>query len=356
MNEIKFSQTTSTFYKSIQAEIKFLLEKKNVLHKAQILLWTKFIFYFSCFIFSYSSLFLFEHTSFISILLNYIAIGISGIFLAFNVAHDACHDTLSKYKRLNNIIFQLTFNLQGTNAYLWKIRHQDSHHLFPNVDGCDADIDNNPFMRLSPQHPLKKHQKFQHIYAFFIYCIYTLHWFFIKDFMYLKKKKLANLNDIKHPIQEWNLFFFWKSLYLYLIIFLPIQFGYSIIHIIYGFLIMQIINSLLFIHTLIITHLCLETEFPQANENGILPYDFFEHQLATSLDYHPTSQVATWFFGGFNAHAAHHLFPNLPHTIYPKITQIIQENVLKYNLKYNQLSFINAIKSHYLYLKKMGQK
>ena len=65
--------------------------------------------------------------------------------------------------------------------------------------------------------------------------------------------------------------------------------------------------------------------------------------------------IASFLFGGFNSHAAHHLFPTLPHTIYPKITPIIVEKAKKYNYTYNVLSLLGAIKSHFKYLKKHGK-
>jgi len=98
----------------------------------------------------------------------------------------------------------------------------------------------------------------------------------------------------------------------------------------------------------------METHFPEIDENGFLPYDYYTHQLATSLDYSPTSKLCNWFLGGFNAHAAHHLYPRLPHTIYPVISELIEEKAKEFNIPYHKLSFTKAIRSHYRYLKMMG--
>ncbi|MFK8103195.1 MAG: fatty acid desaturase [Saprospiraceae bacterium] len=59
-------------------------------------------------------------------------------------------------------------------------------------------------------------------------------------------------------------------------------------------------------------------------------------------------------FGGFNSHAAHHLFPKIPHTLYTEVTPYIQKYAARYNLPYHQLSMLAAIRSHFLYLKKLG--
>ena len=357
MSKIKFSAgSSSVFFKALNEEVEQMFAKTGLLKKRKKLLWYKMVFYFLIHLSSYAILFLAYPHGTIGLLMNYIYIGISGMLLAFNVSHDACHETFSKNKKINYWLYHLSFNMQGTNAYLWKIRHTASHHLFPNVDGCDADIDNNPIIRLSPQHPYKKYQKYQHYYAIVVYCIYTLHWLLFKDIFYFFKKRIANLQNKKHPIYESGLFVFWKLLYLFILIYLPVRVGYSFHVIIPSFILMHVINSLFFIHSLIATHLCMETQFPKTDKDGYLPDDYYVHQMATSLDYCPTNKIYNWFLGGFNSHAAHHLYPKLPHTVYPEISMLIKQKAKEFNVRYNQLSLFDSIKSHYRYLKKMGSK
>src|SRR5690349_14480244 len=261
--------------------------------------------YFILRIAAYCVLYIFTHHSFAGLLTSYLAIGITGILLGFNVSHDACHDAFSKNKTVNHWLYHLSFNLQGTNAFLWQIRHNSSHHVFPNVDGCDADIDNNPFIRLSPQHELKKHHRFQQYYSILVYCMYTLHWLLVKDVLYLFRKRVANIRNDGYPLSQVLLFVGWKLLYVTVLITVPLLLEYQIGDVLLCFLVMHVINSLIFIHTLIATHLSMETQFPKADAGGFLPNDYYAHQLSTCLDYAPTSKLCNFFLGGFNAHAAH---------------------------------------------------
>ncbi len=91
--------------------------------------------------------------------------GISSILTAFNLAHDAAHNALFPSRRLNAAIYFLTFNLQGANAHLWKLRHIGSHHVFPNVEGGDADLDDNGMLRMSAGTPWRPRYRYQHLYA-----------------------------------------------------------------------------------------------------------------------------------------------------------------------------------------------
>ncbi len=355
--KIKFKKKSSEFYQELITETNSILTKTE-LKKAKWLLQFKFAFYFLVFIALYINLFnplLIHH--WVLIYLNYIFLGLFGILLAFNSAHDCVHDTFSHNKKLNQLIYYITFNLQGVNSRLWKKRHIASHHIFPNVDGCDADIDNNPFIRLSENHEKKILHKYQHLYATVLYCLYTLHWIFVKDIIYLSKSELANLKNQTYSFSFITELILLKVFYLsYLIVIPYLLTDIPLLTIITAFLLMHFVISIFFVLTLIISHLTTETEFPKIDSNGFLPYDYYEHQLAVSLDYHPGSKLANWIFGGFNAHSAHHLFPKLPHTTYNLISPTIKSLAIKYKLPYNEMSIVDAIFSHYRYLKKLGQQ
>ncbi len=355
--KIKFRKSNSNFYKELQQQVNTLVTAKTFT-KANRLMIFKFATYSLLCVSLYSSIYVkaVPHNQLI-IVLTYIAYGFTALLLAFNSAHDAVHHTFSKTKWVNDLVFYLTFNLQGTNGRLWRKRHISSHHIFPNVDDCDADFDNNPFIRLSVTHPLKKHHRFQHLYALPIYCLYTLHWIIIKDFIYLRKKKVANISVSGYSFWFWLEVIALKIAYFSWMIFLPAYFStYQFSEILIAFLLMHVVISVFFILTLIISHLTMETAFPVCDEHGFLPTDYYEHQLAVSLDYHPNSKLASWIFGGFNAHAAHHLFPSLPHTVYALITPSIKATAAKYDLKYNEKSIPAAVLSHFNYLKKLGTR
>lgn len=352
---LKFPKDDSGFYEQLKQEVNTLVTH-NRHRNAVKFLWIKLFFYSTLFAISYSLLFIIDYSDHSYLLIgNYSVIGMAGILLAFNASHDAVHNTFSKKKYINHFIYNITFNLQGVSGYLWRIRHKASHHVFPNVDGCDADIDNNALIKLSPTHKHFWWHRYQHIYATFLYVFYTLHWIFIKDFIYLRKKSLANLKNQKHSSYKIISVIVWKLFYLFYMIVAPILFmDYELSHVLVSFFIMHGFISVFFVLTLIISHLCMETKFPTPDKNGVLPYGYHRHQLEVSMDYIPTSVMANWVFGGFNSHSAHHLFSSLPHTLYMKITPLIKEIALQYGYTYNELNLVKAIGSHYCYLKKLG--
>jgi linoleoyl-CoA desaturase len=281
--------------------------------------------------------------------------GASSLLLAINVAHDAAHHALTPFRRANRVIQTLAFTLLGANAYLWQLRHVKSHHNFPNVNGCDVDIDDTSFVRLSPNQPRRRYHRFQHLYAPFMFWLVDIHTVFFQDFVYLFKRRLANMQDIRHPKREYVLFFVCKLAYLSLMLFIPMalidlpwwQIGL-------GWMIMSFIMSTIFISLLIGTHFAEETEFPEVDSDGYLATGWATHALVTSLDWAPESKIANFFVGGANAHAAHHLFPGVCHVHYPALTRIIRQAASEHGIKYNCTGFFGLLRSHFRFLKKMS--
>ncbi|MBL4707367.1 MAG: fatty acid desaturase, partial [Flavobacteriales bacterium] len=106
-------------------------------------------------------------------------VGMAGIGLS--VMHDANHGSASRKKWLNKFL-GFSINFLGGNINNWKAQHNIMHHSFTNIEGHDEDLNPGPVLRFSPHAEKKKMHKYQHIYAWFLYCIMTLSWTFQKDF------------------------------------------------------------------------------------------------------------------------------------------------------------------------------
>jgi linoleoyl-CoA desaturase len=291
------------------------------------------------------------------LLLAALLFGLSGSLTAFNLAHDAAHGALVHGRRLNALIYFVVFNLQGVNASLWKLRHLGSHHVFPNVAGGDADLDDNGFLRLSASTPWRRHYRYQHLYALLLYMLFSLHWIFVYDVQFLFKRSLANLRDIRHDLGEVAGLVLAKLIYIVLMLAVPIAtLDMPWWQVILGFVAMHLVISLVFVYSLICTHFAEETAFPVVDADGFVAGSWATHQLATSLDYCPTSKLANLLLGGFNAHAAHHLFPDVCHVHYVAISRIIRATADELGLRYNVLSYPAAIRSHFRFLRRMGQE
>ncbi|WP_425640016.1 fatty acid desaturase family protein [Algoriphagus yeomjeoni] len=277
------------------------------------------------------------------------------IFIGINVAHDAAHSSISK-KQWMNSSFLLLFDFLGANSYIWKKRHVFSHHIFPNILNADADLKQNPMVRIFPDDEIKGYHRFQFIYAPFLYLLYTINWLFFRDFQDFKKQAIGSLKFRGHEKTEYLKLIFFKIIYVSYILILPLVFssltGWQLL---LGFLLMNFTASITITLALIPSHVAEDSAFPLPDESGQIRTSWSHHQLHTIRDFATSNWFLNFLFGGFNHHLAHHLFPKICHVHYVSITPIIKETAKRLGLPYHyEPSFINAYLSHYKLLKKNG--
>ena len=281
---------------------------------------------------------------------------LSSLLLAINVSHDAAHDALTANRTINKLIHRAIFTVLGPDPYLWRMRHLNSHHSFPNVNGCDIDIDHNAFFRLSPNQPGRRRYRFQHLYAPLVFWFVDIHTIFWQDFAYLFKTRLANMVDIVHPWRAYLAFVLGKLAYIAIVFIAPIALlPLPWWHIVAGYMIASFVASSVFIYLLIGTHFAEETAFPEIDAEGRIDGNWAIHAMRTSLDWNPESRIANAIAGGANAHAAHHLFPRVCHIHYPAISRIIRETAHEFGVVYNEGTLSHAIASHFRFLKRVGR-
>jgi len=276
--------------------------------------------------------------------------------LITNISHEAAHGVLCRSPRLNSLIHSAVFSLSGVNARLWKLRHNAAHHPFPNVPSCDADVDHNPVLKLHPDNRHYAHFRFQHLYAPFAYIVGMLHAVIIQDIIYLRKNKLANLENIQSTWIDIVGFVTAKITYALVWIVLPwVILPYSNGHILFGCFLCSAFMALAFL-PIICTHFCEECSLPSLDETGNLKGSSIAHQLAASMDFSTSSLLARFVYGGLNLHAAHHLYPWVSHAYYPAITQMIKHQTERYGLPYNQQTLCGVLCSHFRLLKTLGER
>ena len=343
------------FYEAVCKRVHTYFDKTGHNKYATKLIVYKGLFFGLLTIGSYVTLLL-QITSPIVSLLLAVCCGLGLLGFLLNVAHDAAHGALTPNKFWNDMLLWGTFNILGVSGYLWKRRHIHSHHMFPNINGCDVDIDDNPVLRFSPNAPYKPWFLFQHMYAPFAYLIVQIHAVFFKDFLHLAKKDLANMHNIKHPPKEFFFFALCKICHIAIFFVIPILAGIPFPYVLLGYLCMSFVNSILFVLFFAGTHFADECIFPIRPEDGNIPLTYAEHAMLASLDWDALDPVSNFLVGGINAHAAHHLFPHVSHVHYPAITKIIAQAAKEYCIPYNQTSFGGMVKSHFQLLYKLRLK
>jgi len=342
------------FFKKMRLEVNETVLKNSTLYVLNIvksvgLLAIFFLSYFCILIFGNSTSLLF---------LFYILCGILMIVLFINAFHDAAHGALFK-KPKHNQWFLYVLELFGSNHWLWMRRHIGLHHAYPNVPDWDVDIKQSDIIRIFPTSPLLDYHKYQHIYMWFIYPLYSLNWIYIRDFKDLFGRKDNYVKKIVETIPKREIYklFAAKIINLSYLLIIPIIFLDHPWYLVFlAWLCMHMSGSALGVVALVSTHVDEDAHFPNTDQDGNLSDTWAVHQMIVTKDFSTESTLANFLYGGFTHHVAHHLFPNVGHTYYPYITPIIKRYAKEYNLPYTAYPFYHAVRSHFRMLKSKGVK
>ncbi|WP_373057608.1 fatty acid desaturase [Zunongwangia sp. H14] len=284
--------------------------------------------------------------------LSYFLLGIFLVLNFLNLVHDAVHEVIFTSAKWMNKIYVYFFDLLGANSYIWKIRHLQLHHAYPNIMNWDSDFEQSPMVRVFPHAEARKMHAYQHIYLPFMYPFYLFNWLVIRDFKDFFSDHAIVRKIVKIPKKEFVKLFLFKGFFFFYLLLLPkMVLGVRWGSILLGFCLMILTASLLSLLVLLSPHANIHSDFPQADESGQMPYNWFEHQLKCTNDVSNDNFFVRFFMGSFNYHIAHHLFPNVHHVYYPEITKSIKDFALANNLPYRQQTLWQSLKGHYDLLK-----
>jgi linoleoyl-CoA desaturase len=208
---LKFiNKEKSTFLSALKTRVDNYFTEKKVSRHANGFMVFKTVFFISIAIGLYISII----ASVFPPLLLLVAAILLGMTMAFNVCHDALHGAYSSNKKINKVL-GFIFNIIGANAYVWNLTHNVVHHSYTNIVDHDEDIEIAPgLIRVNETDKANKLHRFQHIYAFFLYGLTTLSWFFRKDYVKFFQKTIGDSHINKHPKAEYYKLFIFIRLFI----------------------------------------------------------------------------------------------------------------------------------------------
>lgn len=292
-------------------------------------------------------------------LMSFLLFAFTGVFLAgigMSVMHDANHGAYSASEKVNRWV-GYSLNLLGGMVLNWKMQHNVLHHTYTNIAGLDEDIDTKLALKLSPHGRTTKAQRYQWVYAFFLYMILTLYWGLAKDFVqYIHYKKVGLNKQSRLKNTVWLLkTTLVKVLYFTAFIGLPIYAGMPVWQALAGFLIMHAVSGLILSVVFQLAHVVPDAYFPQPDANGFIPYSWAEHQLRTTMNFSTKNKWLSWYVGGLNFQIEHHLFTKICHVHYPAISEIVKKTAVEFGVPYYEKpTFVQALREHITFLRLQG--
>lgn len=356
-NPIRFSSGRSDFFTTLNQRVNDYFKSNNISRYANAEMKIKTAVMFSLYFIPYFLIITgtVAQPWFMFALCIVMGFGMAGIGLS--VMHDANHGGYSNKAWVNNAL-GFSLNLVGGNAFNWKVQHNVLHHTYTNIHDHDEDISPRGILRMEPHGQWKPFHRYQHLYAWFFYGLLTLVWVVFKDFARiikydregLVKKQRANIGT------EWFVLVATKVVYFAYIIVLPLMIlEITWWQLLIGFLTMHYISGFILAIIFQPAHVIDGTEYPMPDDQGRMENSWAIHQLLTTTNFANNNRVLNWYVGGLNFQVEHHLFPNVCHVHYRKLSEIVKATAHEFGLPYkSEPTFIGAIVKHARILKTLG--
>lgn len=351
---LKFIDTkNSQFFATVKRNVDQYFKENNLSKNANALMIFKSIFFFGG-VWVFYGLILSQNFSLWTMLALAMLMGVFKAASAFNISHDAMHGAYSSKEWVNNLL-AYTFNILGANISVWVVSHNIVHHTFTNIEEHDEDLIVAPgLIRLTAGDKKSKIQRFQHLYAFFLYGFASLSWVLRKDYMKMFQDKIGQHVTNHYTTRDYVELFVYKAINYAIFIVIPLvvldvtwwQFliGFVAMHFAMGFTLGLVFQ---------LAHVVEETSFPATNESGNIEEAWAVHQMCTTANFGMDSFLTSFICGGLNFQVEHHLFPKVCHIHYPVISKIVKETAESMGVPYlYNDTFFTALQSHYHVLKK----
>ena len=354
---ISFSRKDpAKFFKTLNGRVNAYFKENKIKRTGNWKLWVKTIVMFTLFLSPYFLILTLDIPGWFQIILTIImGIGMAGV--GMNVMHDGNHGSFSNKPWINRLMGSSIYILAG-NVYNWKVQHNVLHHTYTNIHGHDEDLEAGRILRFSKHTKWQKHHKFQHYYSIFLYGLLTINWAITTDWLQMKRymKRKLSYGKMPSPFKNWSKLVISKLIYVCIWIVIPMLIlDIAWWKILIGFLIMHYVAGLILSVTFQLAHVMDDAEMPMPETDGKMKNTWAIHQLKTTVNFGKNNWLVNWFTGGLNHQVEHHIFPNISHVHYKKISEIVKRTAKEFNLPYNEYkSTRKAISAHFKHLKQMG--
>jgi linoleoyl-CoA desaturase len=356
----KFNNSDRAFYSELRKRVDAYFKEKNLSKSGNMAIYIKTLVILGIYFVPYF-LILFNVTS--NHLLWFamtILMGFGYACIGMCIMHDTSHGSFSKSTMLNRIICEISTLVLGAFPVNWKIQHNMIHHTYTNVVGHDEDIDvPQGLMRFDPHTKPKFIHRFQIAYAWIFYSMMSLLWITTKDFSQLiRYKKNGWLKQSGSSLStEFPKLIIFKLLYhSYMLLPLFVVPGMTFLTWLTGMLILHSIAGLTLALVFQSAHVVQESEFALPTDQNQIENNWAEHQLRTTMNFAMKDRVFSWFVGGLNFQVEHHLFPNICHVHYHRISPIVERTAREFNIPYlSRRTFAGALWSHGALLYRLGR-
>ncbi len=340
------------FFDTLNERVEKYFTTKGISRTGNWKIYTKAILLIFSIVAVYASILIFN--GWVAQVILWAVLGMIFAAIGFNLMHDSAHGSFSSRSWVNQLM-GYSLNIIGGNVFLWKLKHNQIHHVYTNIQGVDEDIDVEPFLRVNEQQKKYWFHRYQYIYWAVIYGTTYFLWVYVKDFSKYFTRRIGETPIRKVPRKEHFIFWASKLFYVAAFILVPILVvgwlktlvGYTVMLFVTGWIIAVVFQ---------LAHVVEGRNFHLPETEGrSLKEEWAVHQVNTTANFATKNKIVCWLTGGLNFQVEHHLFPRISHIHYPYINKIVRETCKEYGLAYQEYpNVLSAVRAHVSHLRILG--
>ena len=274
--------------------------------------------------------------------------------IGFSIMHDANHGAYARTTPANRA-WALTLDFIGASSHVWRFKHNTLHHTYANIDGMDTDIDAAPFLRLAPSQPLRFFHRYQHIYAWPLYGLLAIKWWFVDDMLNLVRGRVGSVVFPRLTGRQLSTLVAGKAVFVTWAVLVPLLVFRSAwvapLFLLGGFVLGSVL-SIVFQLAHTVPDAELHVAFPGEQR---MSTGWAEHQVRATVDFAPRNRLLGWYVGGLNFQIEHHLFPEVCHQHYRPLAGVVEAACLAHGIPYHtQPTLRGAVAAHFRFLYALG--
>lgn len=351
---MKFNSVNRIFFQELRKEVDSYFQENKILKTGNTKLHAKAVLLLVFFMVILVLPYVIEMPPYMHYIL-YAFLGVTIAAIGFNVGHDAAHGSFSRNAKVNNML-ALSFDfVAGVSSFLWRFKHNTTHHTYTNIEGMDDDIETGSIFRFSRNQKWYWWHRFQWLYALPLYSLLYFQWIFLKDFKKLRERKVGQTEIKGVTTKEIIIILLGKINHIIIFLVIP-YFVFGFKEMISAYLAMSATCGVVITVVFQLAHVQNKSSFPVPDLlSGDIENDWAISQVETTADFAIKNLIVTAFTGGLNHQIEHHLFPKVSHVHYPAISRIVKKKCKQFGISYHEYqTMIGAFVDHMNYLWKMS--
>ena len=284
-----------------------------------------------------------------------VSIGLAMTALLTNAWHPILHGSVGTSPARARAVLRVLAPL-GACARWWVVKHNASHHGFPNVVGHDPDMEQGRLFRYDVAHAWHPWHRWQHLYAWMLYPFIILRYVLVSDPVFIVTGRHRGVR-VEPPSPGRSVVLLLDKLTGPALILVPAFLLHGALSVVAVVIAAYLVNGLSTALIFVPNHFGDDTPGTLVGDDGSIGIDFGTAVVRAIANVRVHNRALRWYMSALDYHIEHHLFAWVPHRDLHLMAPLVEEATSGRGEPYRvHPSLWQGLKGHYRRLRALGHE